>query len=233
MLVCSLLNTTRFTNVSRIQNTHVLKQKSFTSNVLNYKHDQQSWLNHQNYKKIMPIFWVDIETTGLDVKSSKILELAMIVTDKNLNTIEEEINMVFSCPQKDLDNMSEWCAKTHSENGLIEEVKKSTLTIEQGELFLLEIIKKHCRMPKKAIIAGNSVHFDKMFLDLNMPTLTDYMNFRILDVSSINEVAKRWAPNLIYSRGYRVSKHRAKQDILESIAELKFYKTHIFSDKIN
>ncbi|PVU85237.1 hypothetical protein BB560_007110 [Smittium megazygosporum] len=175
-----------------------------------------------------PLFWVDIETTGIDVKENKILELAMVVTDNNLNIIDKGLNLVFFQPPEVLQALDPWCQFTHRKNNLINEVSESKLTLKDGEQLVLELVKKYCPVPKRAIIAGNSVQFDQSFMNDKMPELAEYLHFRILDVSTVNELGKRWAPVSTALYGSKLSKHRAMSDIIESINELKYYRETIF-----
>ncbi|OMJ27609.1 Oligoribonuclease, mitochondrial [Smittium culicis] len=184
---------------------------------------------YKNY----PLFWIDIETTGLDIETSKILELSLIVTDENLDIIDQGLDLVFSQPASVLDGMDDWCRRTHASSGLIDRVNASQITLEQGEQLLLDKIMTHCPRPRKAIFAGNSVHFDQLFIFKHMPSVQAHMHFRIIDVSSINELGKRWAPQTTRAFGRKALNHRARYDILESINELRYYKNTFFSQNIN
>ncbi|OMJ25737.1 Oligoribonuclease, mitochondrial [Smittium culicis] len=143
------------------------------------------------------------------------------------------LDLVFSQPASVLDSMDDWCKKTHADSGLIGRVKASQTTLEQGELQLLDKITQHCPRPRKAIFAGNSVHFDQLFIFKHMPSVQSHMHFRIIDVSSINELGKRWAPMTTRAFGRKALNHRARYDILESINELRYYKNTFFAQNLN
>ncbi|PVU99369.1 hypothetical protein BB559_000783 [Furculomyces boomerangus] len=193
---------TRTKNIVSKSNFSVISVKN---NIISKGIDQKE--TGVPWKATYPLFWVDVETTGLDLESN-ILEVSLVVTDNNLEIIDEGVDLVFSYPDTVLENMNSWCKKTHSESGLIDLVKKSTLRIDEGEKVLLEVIKKHCPVPKRAIMAGNSVHFDQMFLFKYMPALQQHMHFRIIDVSTINELGKRWAPETTKYFGKKMGNHR-------------------------
>ena len=167
------------------------------------------------------LIWIDLEMTGLDPEKERIIEIATIVTDKDLNILAE--GPVLAVKQSDelLAKMSDWCVKTHTENGLIERVKASKLT---AELQTLDFLKRW--VPKGASpICGNSVAQDKRFLFKYMPDLADYFHYRHLDVSTLKELASRWKPEML--KGFKKQNtHLALDDIRESLNELKFYREH-------
>ncbi|MDG4952614.1 oligoribonuclease [Actinobacillus equuli subsp. equuli] len=170
------------------------------------------------------LIWIDLEMTGLDPEKERIIEIATIVTDKDLNILAE--GPVLTVHQSDelLNKMSDWCIKTHTENGLIERVKQSKLTERAVELQTLDFLKQW--VPKGASpICGNSVAQDKRFLYKYMPDLADYFHYRHLDVSTLKELARRWKPEMLH-QFTKKSTHLALDDIRESIEELKFYRTH-------
>ncbi len=170
------------------------------------------------------LIWIDLEMTGLDPEQERIIEIATIVTDKNLNILAE--GPVLAVYQSDelLGKMSEWCTKTHTANGLVERVKQSKLSERAAELQTLDFLKKW--VPKGVSpICGNSVAQDKRFLFKYMPELADYFHYRHLDVSTLKELASRWKPELV--KGFeKKNTHLALDDIRESIAELAYYREH-------
>ncbi len=170
------------------------------------------------------LIWIDLEMTGLDPEQERIIEIATIVTDKNLNILAE--GPVLAVYQSDelLGKMSEWCTKTHTANGLVERVKQSKLNERAAELQTLDFLKKW--VPKGVSpICGNSVAQDKRFLFKYMPELADYFHYRHLDVSTLKELASRWKPELV--KGFeKKNTHLALDDIRESIAELAYYREH-------
>tara|TARA_Y100001960_G_C14512213_1_gene747062 strand:+ start:242 stop:811 length:570 start_codon:yes stop_codon:yes gene_type:complete len=172
------------------------------------------------------LVWLDMEMSGLDVDSDSILEIATIVTDGNLNLIEEGPNLVINQEESVLALMDEWNKKHHGASGLIDKVRKSTLSLAKAERQTLDFISKYC--PKKTSpLCGNSIGQDRKFLYKNMRTLHDYLHYRNIDVSSLKELIARWypyGPELPAKSG----EHIALVDVRESIAELKFYRKHYF-----
>ncbi|MDO4697322.1 MAG: oligoribonuclease [Pasteurellaceae bacterium] len=173
------------------------------------------------------LIWIDLEMTGLDPEVERIIEIATIVTDKDLNILAE--GPVLAVHQSDelLNKMSEWCVKTHTANGLVERVKQSKLTERAAELQTLDFLKKW--VPKGVSpICGNSVPQDKRFLYKYMPELADYFHYRHLDVSTLKELASRWKPEML-NQFSKKNTHLALDDIKESIEELKFYRRHFIN----
>ncbi|KGQ70938.1 oligoribonuclease [Chelonobacter oris] len=173
------------------------------------------------------LIWIDLEMTGLDPEKERIIEIATIVTDKNLNILAE--GPVLAIRQHDdlLNAMSEWCIKTHTANGLVSRVKESKLSERAAELRTLDFLKKW--VPKNySPICGNSVAQDKRFLFKYMPELADYFHYRYLDVSTVKELAARWKPDIL--AGFKKQNtHLALDDIRESIAELAYYREHFIN----
>ena len=167
------------------------------------------------------LIWIDLEMTGLDPEKERIIEIATIVTDKDLNILAEGPVLAIKQSDELLAKMSDWCVKTHTENGLIERVKNSKLTERAAELQTIDFLKRW--VPKGASpICGNSVPQDKRFLYKYMPDLADYFHYRHLDVSTLKELANRWKPEILT----QFKKRKALDDIRESINELKFYREH-------
>lgn len=175
-------------------------------------------INKQN------LIWIDLEMTGLDPEKERIIEIATIVTDKDLNILAE--GPVLAIHQSDalLSQMSEWCVKTHTANGLVERVKQSKLTERAAELQTLDFLKKWVAKGASPI-CGNSVAQDKRFLYRYMPDLAEFFHYRHLDVSTLKELASRWKPEIL-TQFSKKNTHLALDDIKESIEELKFYRRH-------
>lgn len=170
------------------------------------------------------LIWIDLEMTGLDPEKERIIEIATIVTDKDLNILAEGPVLAIKQSDELLAKMSDWCVKTHTENGLIERVKNSKFTERAAELQTIDFLKRW--VPKGASpICGNSVPQDKRFLYKYMPDLADYFHYRHLDVSTLKELANRWKPEILTQFKKR-NTHLALDDIRESINELKFYREH-------
>lgn len=177
-------------------------------------------LNNQN------LIWIDLEMTGLDPERERIIEIATMVTDKDLNILAE--GPVLAIHQSDdlLNKMNDWCKTTHSANGLIERVKQSQLNERAAELQTLDFLKRWVAKGASPI-CGNSVGQDKRFLVKYMPTLAEYFHYRVIDVSTIKELASRWKPAVL--KGFeKKNTHLALDDIRESIAELAYYREYFF-----
>lgn len=178
-------------------------------------------MSEQNKQNLI---WIDLEMTGLDPEKERIIEIATIVTDKDLNILAEGPVLAIHQPDELLNKMSEWCVKTHTENGLVERVKQSKLTERAAELQTLDFLRKW--VPKGASpICGNSVAQDKRFLYRYMPDLAEFFHYRHLDVSTLKELASRWKPEML-NQFSKKNTHLALDDIKESIEELKFYREH-------
>lgn len=177
--------------------------------------------NNQN------LIWIDLEMTGLDPEKERIIEIATIVTDKDLNILAEGPVLAIHQDEELLNNMNEWCIKTHTENGLVERVKQSKLTERAAELQTISFLKQWVDKGFSPI-CGNSVPQDKRFLYRYMPELADYFHYRHLDVSTLKELASRWKPEILTNFSKKNS-HLALDDIRESIEELKFYRTHFIN----
>ncbi len=176
------------------------------------------------------LIWIDMEMTGLNPEKERIIEIATIVTDSDLNIIAE--GPVFAVHQPDslLQTMDSWNTKQHNSSGLVARVKASTVTEEEAERATLEFLRQY--VPEgKSPMCGNSVHQDRRFLCRYMPQLEKYFHYRLLDVSTLKELALRWAPR-VYSGLQKESKHLALDDIRESIEELKYYRGTLFNPEI-
>ena len=167
------------------------------------------------------LIWIDLEMTGLDPDKEKIIEIATLVTDSDLNVLAEGPNLVISQSIEILDAMDDWNQNQHGLSGLVDEVKKSNVSVQVAEIETLEFISKYVG-GKVSPMCGNTVSHDRRFLSKYMPRLEAYFNYRHIDVSSFKEAAVRWMNEAqVYEKK---GSHRALGDIKESVEELKFYK---------
>jgi len=173
------------------------------------------------------IVWIDCEMTGLDLKDDALIEVAAVVTDGELNALDDGIDLVITPTSTALAQMGDFVREMHTTSGLITELDSGT-TLEDAENQVLEYVKKWVPEPKKAPLAGSSVGTDKAFLERDMPRLTEHLHYRIVDVSSIKELAKRWYPRAFFAAPEKQGGHRALADIYESIHELRYYREVIF-----
>jgi oligoribonuclease len=171
------------------------------------------------------LIWIDMEMSGLDPDTDRILEVALVVTDSQLETVAVAPVLVVHQPQAVLDAMDEWNKATHARTGLIERVKASTLTEAEVEERMLAFLAEHVP-PNVSPMCGNSVHQDRRFLARYMPRLEAYFLYRNLDVSTLKELARRWKPQIMAGIN-KQGKHEALADIHESIEELKYYREHL------
>jgi oligoribonuclease len=172
------------------------------------------------------LVWMDMEMTGLDPKTCVVLEIATLVTDKDLNLLAEGPVLVVHQPQTILDAMDDWNKEHHGKSGLIDQVKNSKITLAQAEQSTLDFVAQHCA-PKTSPLCGNTIYQDRRFLLEYMPKLEDFFHYRLIDVSTIKELVKRWygpesqAPS-------KKQTHKALDDIRETIEELNFYREKVF-----
>lgn len=172
----------------------------------------------------MNLIWLDMEMTGLNPETDRIIEVAMIVTDSQLNVVAESPVLVIHQPDAVLDGMDDWNKNTHGKSGLIEKVKASTLGEAEAEQILLDFMAQYVP-PRITPMCGNTIHQDRRFMVRWMPKLEEYFHYRNLDVSTLKELCKRWKPEV--ARGVvKRGKHEALADILESIEELRYYREH-------
>lgn len=169
--------------------------------------------------------WMDMEMTGLDPQRDEILEIACILTDGDLNIVAEGPTLTLKTSEKILASMDEWNKTHHEASGLLKRVRTQGISTQQAELLLLDFLRNHLK-PQESPLCGNSIWQDRRFLAHKMPRLEAFFHYRIIDVSSIKELAKRWYPNLPPFE--KKKKHEALSDIRESIAELRYYRQKIF-----
>ncbi len=171
--------------------------------------------------------WIDCEMTGLDVTKDDLIEVAVVITDANLSVIDPGIDVLIKPTQAGLDHMDDFVRSMHTRSGLLDELDDG-LTMEDATTQVLDYIKKFVPTPNSALLAGNSVGTDKVFLEANMAAVIDHLHYRLIDVSSVKELAKRWYKVTYDEAPSKHGGHRALADILESIQELEYYRRVLF-----
>src|SRR6202023_618264 len=174
------------------------------------------------------LVWIDCEMTGLDLGSDKLIEIAVLVTDAELNVLGDGVDVVIHADDAALSSMIDVVTEMHSRSGLDEEVKASTVDLATAEAMVLDYIGEHVKQPKTAPLAGNSIATDRSFIARDMPKLDSYLHYRMIDVSSIKELCRRWYPRIYYGQPAKGLAHRALADIHESIRELQYYRRTAF-----
>lgn len=168
------------------------------------------------------LIWLDMEMSGLDPERERIIEVAIVVTNSNLETVAEAPVLVIHQSNELLEAMDDWNKNTHGKSGLVDRVRASTMTEAEAEDVIIRFLEQY--VPKgTSPLCGNSVHQDRRFIVKYMPKLDEYLHYRILDVSVLKELCKRWRPD-VYSGFKKQGKHEALADIYESIDEMKFYR---------
>lgn len=170
--------------------------------------------------------WMDLEMTGLDPNKERIIEAALVVTDKDLNLLNEPVQYVIHQEDALLEAMDDWNTATHTRTGLIDRVKASSLSEQDVEEALLKYISVWIPAHKSPL-CGNTIHQDRRFLRAYMPRLDGYFHYRNVDVSSVKELALRWKPSILKDWSKKGA-HRAVDDVLESIEEMRYYREHFF-----
>lgn len=166
--------------------------------------------------------------TGLDLGKDKLIEVAALVTDPELNVLGEGVDLVIHADDAALDAMPPVVRDMHAKSGLTEEVRRSVLTMSEAEEIILAYIKEHVPNPRSAPLCGNSIATDRGFLARDMPALDAHLHYRMIDVSSIKELCRRWYPRVYFGQPAKGLSHRALADIKESIRELEYYRRTIF-----
>lgn len=173
------------------------------------------------------LIWIDLEMTGLNVAHDVILEIAVVVTDKDLAVLAEGPSLVIHQPDQILEAMNDWCKRQHGISGLTKAVQESTVSLQQAEERVCDFLKDYC-IKGQGILCGNSVWQDKSFIQRYMPKLDAFFHYKIVDVSSIKELVIRWYPTSPYADIKKGDVHRALPDVYESIDILKTYRKNFF-----
>jgi oligoribonuclease len=171
--------------------------------------------------------WIDCEMTGLDLGTDALVEVAALVTDADLNILGDGVDVVIKPPQESVDQMLDVVRDMHTSSGLLTELAAG-VTLEEAEAQVLAYVREHVPLPRKAPLAGNTVYDDRGFINRDMPTLDEHLHYRLVDVSSIKELVRRWFPRVYFNSPAKHGGHRALADIRESIEELKFYRQAVF-----
>ncbi|MBX6385751.1 MAG: oligoribonuclease [Microbispora sp.] len=174
-----------------------------------------------------PLVWIDCEMTGLDLGRDALIEVACVVTDGELNQLDEGVDVVIKPPAETLEQMSEVVREMHTASGLLRALSTG-VTLAEAEAVVLDYIRSHVPEAKKAPLCGNSIATDRAFIARDMPLVDAFLHYRMVDVSSIKELARRWYPRVYFASPEKQGGHRALADIIESIRELRYYRAAIF-----
>src|SRR6201995_4076955 len=173
------------------------------------------------------LVWIDCEMTGLDIERDALIEIACLVTDGELNIIDEGVDVIIKPPPEALDQMSEVVRTMHTSSGLLEELSEG-VTVDEAQESLLSYVPQHIKEPRTVPLCGNSIATDRWFIARDMPELDNYLHYRMVDVSSIKELARRWYPRVYFASPVKHGGHRALADIRESVQELRYYREAMF-----
>jgi oligoribonuclease len=171
--------------------------------------------------------WIDCEMTGLDLVRDALVEIAVVVTDSDLNVLGDGVDIVIKPPAESLVDMNQVVIDMHTSSGLLDELPNGT-TLAEAQERVLAYVTEHVPEPRKAPLAGSSVYTDRGFLSRDMPELDAHLHYRLVDVSTLKELARRWYPRAYYNAPEKHGGHRALADILDSIEELKYYREALF-----
>lgn len=174
------------------------------------------------------LVWIDLEMTGLDPERDVVLEIAALVTDSELNPVGDGLDIVCAAPDSALDGMADVVRDMHARSGLTDAVRAATTSVADAEAAVLALVRSHVPEPRTVPLCGNSIATDRTFLVRHMPELEAYLHYRMIDVSSIKELARRWYPKAYYHAPAKAGGHRALADIQESVEELRYYRSAIF-----
>jgi oligoribonuclease len=176
----------------------------------------------------MMLVWMDLEMTGLEPSRDVIVEIATLITDDDLTILAEGPDLVIHQPDEVLATMDPYVVDMHTKSGLLDAVRASTVTLEEAGAATLAFIRQHVDEPRSVPLCGNSIGTDRRFLAAYLPEIENFLHYRSVDVSSVKELVRRWYPAVRASRPRKLGSHRALDDIRESVAELRYYREHIF-----
>ena len=173
------------------------------------------------------LIWIDCEMTGLSLEKDVLVEIAVLVTDSDLNVIGEGVDVVIKASAEQLAGMNEYVTQMHTTSGLITQIPDG-ISVQEAEAKVIAYLENASTQPGKSPLAGNSVSVDRSFIARDMPLLNDYLHYRTVDVSSIKELTRRWFPKAYFAAPAKTGNHRALGDIQDSIAELAYYRQAVF-----
>ena len=173
------------------------------------------------------LVWIDCEMTGLDIQTDSLIEIAVLVTDSQLNILGEGVDLVIKTDQAKVDAMGEYVKKMHTDSGLINEIANG-VTMEHAQVQIMAYLNRYAPEAGKSPLAGNSVGVDRLFINRDLPKVAEHLHYRTIDVSSIKELARRWYPKVYFAAPKKDGNHRALGDIQDSIEELEYYRANIF-----
>ena len=173
------------------------------------------------------LVWIDCEMTGLDIERDALIEIACLVTDAQLNLLDEGIDLIIKPPAEALESMPEIVREMHAASGLLAELPGGIAVAEAAEL-VLGYVRGHITEPRKVPLCGNSIATDRWFIARDMPELDNYLHYRMIDVSSVKELSRRWFPRTYFAAPAKHGGHRALADIRESVQELRYYREAVF-----
>jgi len=172
-----------------------------------------------------PLVWIDLEMTGLEVARHTIVEIAVLITDSELEIVDDGVDLVVHQPPAALAAMDDFVRKMHTRSGLLPAIEASTLSLDAAGVQVLEYLARHVPKPGTAPLCGNSIGVDRRFLDQYLPAVDQYLHYRSIDVSSFKELCRRWYPAAYKGRPDKAESHRALDDIRESIEEMRYYRS--------
>jgi len=174
------------------------------------------------------LVWMDLEMTGLDPRVDRIVEIATLITDDDLEIVAEGPDLVIATPEDALAGMAPVVVDMHTSSGLLEQIRSSTITLEDAGAQTLAFIREHVPEAGRVPLCGNSIGMDRRFLAAYLPEIEEYLHYRSIDVSTIKELARRWYPEALAAQPRKATAHRAMDDIQESVTELRYWRAQVF-----